>query len=96
VSPSADVRWLDVAAVDVVLSTRARRDLERLDPQTNQRVREALRRLGDEGYGDVVKLAGERDRYRLRIGDWRAEYQYGDPRAIRVIRVRHRREAYRD
>ncbi len=48
------------------------------------------------GSGDVKQLHGfHPPRYRLRIGDWRVVFRKRDPDAIELVRVRHRREAYR-
>lgn len=43
------------------------------------------------------KLQGSgRDDYRIRIGDYRVLYEVDDTaRVVRIMRVRHRREAYR-
>ena len=70
----------------------------------------AVGRLADSGQGDVTRLTGERDEWRLRVGDWRVRFvqqtitrQLQPPgmgteeiRTIEIRRVRHRREAYRD
>jgi mRNA interferase RelE/StbE len=43
-----------------------------------------------------VKLVGEEDAYRIRIGDYRAVYLIDDRQQIvAVVRVAHRREVYR-
>jgi mRNA interferase RelE/StbE len=81
--------------VDVIFSPQAARDLDRLDAITGERMRSALRRLANEGEGDVRKMQGEPGSYRLRVGDYRVLFSYGDPSTIRVARVRHRREVYR-
>jgi mRNA-degrading endonuclease RelE of RelBE toxin-antitoxin system len=74
----------------------ATRDLRGLDRQLAERIVAALRRLGDAGVGDVRALAGNPHggTHRLRVGDWRAILLLtGD--VIVVLRVLHRREAYR-
>jgi mRNA interferase RelE/StbE len=44
----------------------------------------------------VRKIQGRESLYRLRIGSYRLVYEIDDQkRIIRVIRVRHRRDAYR-
>lgn len=42
------------------------------------------------------KLAGGRDRYRVRVGRYRVVYSVGDAeRAVVVVRVGHRKDVYR-
>lgn len=90
-----------------VLSNAAERDLRRLDPEARRRIFEALDRLiGDPPQGDVRKLAGREDEWRLRVGNWRVRFRYdAQPKdvghglqatTIVVLRVLDRREAYRD
>jgi mRNA interferase RelE/StbE len=80
-----------------VFAPRARRDLRRLDPPVQRRVVEALERLtGDPPAGDVVRLAGVEDEWRLRIGDWRVRFTRNrDTGVIQVLRVLPRGRAYR-
>jgi mRNA interferase RelE/StbE len=81
-----------------VFSARARRDLRRLDAPVRRRVVDALDRLtGDAPAGDVVRLAGVDDEWRLRVGDWRVRFTR-DPGSgvIQVLRVLPRGRAYRD
>ncbi|MBI4213800.1 MAG: type II toxin-antitoxin system RelE/ParE family toxin [Chloroflexi bacterium] len=59
--------------------------------------REAVVRLADIGQGDVTKLVGPDDQWRLRVGDWRVRFLYDyQSTTIRVIRVLPRGRAYRD
>ena len=49
-----------------------------------------------EGGGDVRKLKGSADRWRLRVGDWRAIFRYdADGRIVYILTILHRSEAYR-
>jgi len=81
-----------------VFAPRARRDLRRLDPPVQRRVVDALDRLtGDPPAGDVVRLAGVEDEWRLRVGDWRVRFTRDrDTGVIQVLRVLPRGRAYRD
>lgn len=55
----------------------------------------ALRSFAEEG-GEVRKLKGFTDRWRLRVGTWRVIFRYdADGRAVSVVAVLHRSEAYR-
>ena len=45
---------------------------------------------------DVRKVRGRSDEWRLRIGVWRVRFQWNfEARAIVILGVEHRREAYR-
>ncbi|MBI4504566.1 MAG: type II toxin-antitoxin system RelE/ParE family toxin [Chloroflexi bacterium] len=80
----------------VVLTERARRDLASLGPAVSRRLAEALRRFAEQQLGDVKRLRGRGEEWRLRVGDWRVffTYEFGEG-VLRVLRVRHRRDAYR-
>ncbi len=55
----------------------------------------AIRSFAEEG-GEVRKLKGSADRWRLRVGDWRAIFRYdADGRVVHVVTVLHRSDAYR-
>ena len=74
----------------------ATRDLRRLDRTTFRRVTRAIVSFAETGHGDVVKLHGREPEWRLRVGDWRVRFTFADGgETLRVLRVRHRREAYR-
>jgi mRNA interferase RelE/StbE len=80
-----------------VFTPRARRDLRRLDRPVQRRIIGALDRLvGDPPAGDVVKLAGSDDEWRLRVGDWRVRFTRDDEQLVQVLRVLPRGRAYRD
>lgn len=80
-----------------VFTERARRDMRRLDRPVAQRIVQALDRLcGDPPRGDVVKLAGVEDEWRLRVGDWRVRFTRDSAGVIQVTRVLPRGRAYRD
>ena len=84
------MRW------EIVLAPAARRDLRGLTASVARRVGAALDRLAETGRGDVTKLQGQDREWRLRVGDYRVRLTF-EPQTstIRVLRVRHRREAYR-
>lgn len=81
-----------------VLAPRARRDLKRLDPPVQRRIVKALNRLtGNPPTGDIVRLVGGDDEWRLRVGDWRVRFTYDRNRGVvQVLRVLPRGRAYRD
>ncbi len=76
---------------------RAKRDFQRLDRPVQRRIIDGLDRLtGDPPAGDVVKLTGSQDEWRLRIGDWRVRFHRDSTGLIHVLRVLPRGRAYRD
>ncbi|HEV8241771.1 MAG TPA: type II toxin-antitoxin system RelE/ParE family toxin [Thermoanaerobaculia bacterium] len=76
---------------------RARRDLKRLDRQTQARVVDAVERFAAFGQGDVLHLVDVKPpEYRLRIGDWRLRFSRDEERQVlHVLRVLPRGKAYR-
>ena len=82
----------------VNVSGRAERDLKRLPARDQARVRAAIDALeAGPGTGDIRKLRGKDNEWRLRVGDWRVrfrpDFQQG---VIYILHVRPRGEAYRD
>ena len=43
------------------------------------RILDALARLADTGQGDVTRLQGVSDEWRLHVGDWRVRFRYATP-----------------
>ena len=81
---------------DVVWSGPARRDLQRLHPDTARRVVDAVVRFAATNQGDVRTLRGVERQWRLRVGDWRVIFTANDPAAqVEVIRVLPRDRAHR-
>ena len=84
------VVWQRRAANELAVITRQ-------DARTAERIRAAVDHYADTGYGDVQKLRGEDDLYRLRVGNFRVIFEFEDGQlVIVVLRVRNRRDAYRD
>jgi mRNA-degrading endonuclease RelE of RelBE toxin-antitoxin system len=94
-----------------LLSNPAERDLRRLPAQVRARIGQALDLLlGEPPRGDVRKLEGRSNEYRLRVGDYRVRFTYIPPPsidpadpfppesvlAILVLRIQDRKDAYRD
>ena len=71
-------------------------DITRRDRRTAQRISRAVDRYAESGHGDIKKLEGLEGRFRLRVGDYRVIFRFEeDHLVIVVLRVRNRREAYR-
>lgn len=75
-------------------ANRAGKDMQNLPLEDRERVLNAVDRLAASGVGDIRALGGPlRGRFRLRVGRWRVIFRRDDD--IVVLRVLHRREAYR-
>ena len=80
---------------EVVLTRRARKDLDQLDHATRRRILDKLSEYTDDPLRHAVKLADVRiGSYRFRVGDWRIVFDLNDDRVV-VLRIGHRREIYR-
>jgi mRNA-degrading endonuclease RelE of RelBE toxin-antitoxin system len=79
----------------LVLSTQAQADLAALDRAVALRIMGAIHRFAATGAANVHGLHSlHPPEFRLRVGDWRVRFHdHGD--WIDILRVRHRREAYR-
>jgi mRNA interferase RelE/StbE len=82
----------------VFLSRRAEKFLAGLrDAKLYSRLRAAINELAQNARpSGCVKLAGEPDLYRIRVGDYRIIYQVTDPKlTVLVLSIAHRRDIYR-
>jgi mRNA interferase RelE/StbE len=80
------------------IDPRAFKELEAIGKHNAARILKALNRLAVDPYGmpNVKALRGG-ECYRLRVGDYRAIYVLrGRELLVLVVKVAHRREAYRD
>jgi len=75
----------------------ALRELKRLDKQVVPRIVEAVEGLSDKPIPPGArKLKGSDHSYRIRVGNYRIIYELLKSRlVIQIVRVRHRKEAYR-
>jgi len=81
----------------VVWSRRSQHDLRRLQRQVAGRVIVAVERHAETGLGDIAKLEGAGNAYRLRVGEWRVRLRYDDEaHAIEIISILPRGRAYRE
>ena len=82
---------------ETFIERRAEKDLRRLTAEIFQRVIAAIEALADDPRPEgCKKLTGSDNDWRIRIGDYRVLYEVDDEsQVVRVMRVRHRREAYR-
>ena len=80
----------------VVITPHAERDLRRLDRTTKNRILPVALGLADDPrpHG-CLKIKGEENRWRLRVGDWRIGYEINDEtQTVRIVTIGHRREFY--
>ena len=86
-----------MAAYQVELTARARKQYEALDRPVRSRIREALALLANDPASAQVKaLTGHDDLLRIRVGAWRVIYRVDHTRVlILVIEIGHRSTVYR-
>jgi mRNA interferase RelE/StbE len=75
----------------------AAKEFRKLSPPVKQRIADAIERLiVNPRESGVVKLKGDDNLYRFRVGDYRIVYEIDDLiNKITVRRIRHRRDVYR-
>ena len=72
----------------------AQHDLRSIDREHALNILHQLTDYGSTGHGDVKQLKGSTD-FRLRIGDYRVRFERLEDGALRILQVKHRKEAYR-
>jgi mRNA interferase RelE/StbE len=82
---------------EVFIERSAERDLRKLPEETFRRIIDHIRALSQNPRpSGCHKITGSKSDWRIRIGDYRVIYEVDEKeKAVRVMRVRHRREAYR-
>ena len=82
----------------IIIHRKAEKVLKRLDGDTLDHLRSAIRNLANEPRpAGVKKLAGYDALYRIRVGDWRVSYAIEEDRLIiLVLEISQRGAAYRE
>ena len=82
---------------DVLLERRAERDLKKLPLEIFHRIIPSLKMLSENPRpSGCRKITGSKNDWRSRIGDYRIIYELDEREmAVRVIRIRHRKQVYR-
>jgi len=82
---------------EVYLERAAERDLRRLPAEIFYRVVPHIKALAQNPRpSGCHKIAGSKSDWRIRVGDYRVIYEIDErAKAVKVMRVRHRRKAYR-
>ncbi len=87
-----------MAKYRVLIKPSAAKEIETVDQKKDrQRIVAGIRSLADDPRPPgCEKLAGEDDRYRIRVGRYRVIYAVGDAQlVVFVVRVGHRKDVYR-
>ena len=87
-----------MASYRLLIKPSAAKELEAVDPRKDrQRIVAGIRSLAEDPRPPgCEKLAGEDDRYRIRVGRYRVIYSVGDGELlVVVVRVGHRKDVYR-
>ena len=81
----------------ILLENAAEKDLRRLSHELHNRIIATIKPLAHNPRpAGCRKLAGTKNDWRIRVGDYRVIYEIADViRVVRVHRIRHRREVYR-
>ena len=81
--------------VEIEWTETALGDMADIDNGIARRVKRSVERFVETGSGDIKRLQGvDPPEFRLRVGGYRILFHLDDV-IMRVLRVRHRREAYR-
>ena len=81
----------------VSITSSARRELSRIHGKDYVRIEAAIDALADDPRPTgCVKLAGDDNAWRIRVGDYRVVYEVHDKRLlVLVVRVGHRKDIYK-
>ena len=87
-----------MADYSISFARSARKELEHLPGDVAERILMKLEALAaNPRPSGVIKLHGQKNLWRMRVGDYRVVYSIDDfSKTIDVSVVRHRREVYRD
>ena len=84
-------------AYRIEFTPKAKRDFNALDKPIRTRLARRIDSLAENPFPQgIKKLAGEKDLYRLRVGDYRILYQVQGKRlVVLVVGIGHRGDVYR-
>jgi mRNA interferase RelE/StbE len=82
---------------EVLLERRAQRDIKKLPTEAFHRIIPSVKALAEDPKPPGCrKIAGSKNDWRIRIGEYRVIYEIDEhAEAVKVMRVRHRKEVYR-
>ena len=87
-----------MASYRVLIKPSAAKEIEAVDQKRDRQriVAKALALAEEPRPAGCEKLAGESDRYRVRVGQYRIVYSIADADlVVLVVRVAHRKDVYR-
>jgi len=81
---------------NVVITSRAERELKRFDRTIKNRILKSALALADEARpAGCLKVKSEESLWRVRVGDYRIGYEINDAtQEVTIIRIGHRSEFY--
>jgi mRNA interferase RelE/StbE len=87
-----------MADYSISFARSARKELEHLSGDVAERILAKIETLaGNPRPVGVIKLHGQKNLWRMRVGDYRVVYSIDDfSKAVDVSVIRHRRDVYRD
>jgi len=71
----------------------ALKELEKLEPSVSRRIVDKIEKMSENPYSYDVKKLRASDYYRLRIGDYRVIFIFGN-NIIKILKVGHRQQIY--
>jgi mRNA interferase RelE/StbE len=82
---------------EVLLERRAQRDIKKLPTEVFHRIIPSIKALAEDPKPPGCrKIAESKNDWRIRIGEYRVIYEIDEhAEAVKVMRVRHRKEVYR-
>jgi mRNA interferase RelE/StbE len=87
-----------MADYSISFARSARKELEHLPGDVVERILAKIEMLAENPRPvGVIKLHGQKNLWRMRVGDYRVVYSIDDfSKAVDVSVIRHRRDVYRD
>ncbi len=82
---------------EIIIKPAAEKSLDKIPLPARRRIADAMEQLGSDPRPlGVVKLTGDENLWRIRIGNYRVVYEIHDDRlVVLVLRVAHRKDVYR-
>ena len=78
--------------MNITYYKQAVKTLERMDAPARQRIGEAIFAIPK---GDIKRLRGHDELYRLRVGDWRIVFSYPDDETLLIEKISPRGDVYK-
>jgi mRNA interferase RelE/StbE len=78
--------------MNIKYSKRAIKTIKHLDAADKKRIKKGIDGMP---LGDIIKLKGHTELYRLRVGDWRIVFSYPDDETILIEKIAPRGEVYK-